>query len=861
MNIWSTMMGVLPIRKTSPDTVALTSFYGKNFIRRSEKAANDRPKWLTNELIARGIDTTDHTITDLKFANCFDPTQTVPRDYSAIAQRLTGFTANQVTYTFDINKVDEIYGAEAVATAAKAETVVVGKDATAVYEMDHASQVYRRTANKFEPVGTLPELLQLDLTRAPREFTELSMMGKSIPLGLIFGYYFGLEGALKLFKTPYRVYDAAERVVTQPTDLVVKLADAKLVISPDTPAQALIFNGFEPYLKVARDFTQRDLNQPDVYLNLIQKNGLTVRYLNELDNMDQLFVDPITERILRKMHEPVTFKGLLRRANELLTTDQHPEETDLSYMHIFGMQRVPGAIYTELTRALRDYRNKPGTRKKFELPNNAVWQSITQDPSVMPASDGNPIQSIKEADVVTFGGNGGRSRRSMVKRTRKYHESDLGVISEATVDSGDVAITAYLTSNPVFDDVDGLVKPMPKDQLDVNQMLSSYAALAPGSTFDDSKRVNFVNTQHGSGIAAVGYEVTGLRTGYEKVVAHRTNDNQAVTAEADGRVLVATEELVTVEYTPVTGDPYVKSYKVGRYFGRHEGSIYPHDITANVKAGDTIKANDVLTYNSKFFEPDLINPKQVNWKAGVIARTALIEGVDTLEDTNALSEDLALKLTAEITKTKTVTVRFDQAVHNLVQKGDLVDPETILCTIEDALTATSDVFTDLSMDTLQAISNQVPKAKMKGVIDRIEVFYNGVKEDMSPSVLALVNQGDRNRKRESAVSPELMADHGRVDSSLRIDGKPVELDTVVIRIYISKHVGSIGGDKFVFANQLKTTTRRVLIGRNVSKDGGKIDAVFGKVSVDARIVLSCYKIGTTNTLCRLIAEKCRAVLQ
>ena len=269
----------------------------------------------------------------------------------------------------------------------------------------------------------------------------------------------------------------------------------------------------------------------------------------------------------------------------------------------------------------------------------------------------------------------------------------------------------------------------------------------------------------------------------------------------------------------------------------------------------------MLTYNSKFFEPDLINPKQVNWKAGVIARTALIEGVDTLEDTNALSEDLALKLTAEITKTKTVTVRFDQAVHNLVQKGDLVDPETILCTIEDALTATSDVFTDLSMDTLQAISNQVPKAKMKGVIDRIEVFYNGVKEDMSPSVLALVNQGDRNRKRESAVSPELTADHGRVDSSLRIDGKPVELDTVVIRIYISKHVGSIGGDKFVFANQLKTTTRRVLIGRNVSKDGGKIDAVFGKVSVDARIVLSCYKIGTTNTLCRLIAEKCRAVLQ
>lgn len=375
----------------------------------------------------------------------------------------------------------------------------------------------------------------------------------------------------------------------------------------------------------------------------------------------------------------------------------------------------------------------------------------------------------------------------------------------------------------------------------------------------DGKRVAFTGIQHGSGIAANGYEVTGLRTGYEKVVAHRTNDNQAVAAEADGTVVVVTDDMVSVEYQD--GDrTYIKSYKVGRYFGRHEGSIYPHDVVSNVKTGDKVKANDILAYNSKFFEPDLINPKQVNWKAGVIAATALIEGVDTLEDTNAISESLAGKMVAEITKTKTVTVRFDQAIHNLVKVGDNVTPETILCTIEDALTATSDAFTDKSLETLQAISNQVPKAKIKGRIDRIEVFYNGDHDDMSDSVKALVEAADKLRRKESAVSPLLMAEHGKVDSNLRIDGKPVELDTIVIRIYISKDVGAIGGDKFVFANQLKTTTRRVLIGRNETMAGQPIDALFGKVSIDARIVLSCYKIGTTNTLCRLIAEKCRAVL-
>jgi 3D (Asp-Asp-Asp) domain-containing protein len=228
------------------------------------------------------------------------------------------------------------------------------------------------------------------------------------------------------------------------------------------------------------------MDKKDVYLNLIQKNGLTNRYLNELDLMDTMFVDPITERILKKMGEPITFRGLLRRANEMLTNDAHPRETDAFNQHIFKQQRIAGAVYTEMVRSIREYRNKPGTRKKLEMQQNAVWQLISQDPSVMPASNANPIQSMKEADVVTFGGEGGRSRRSMVKHTREYLESDIGLISEATVDSGDVAITSYMTANPIFEDIDGAIKNTPKRDLDISQKLSSYALLAPFSTYDRS---------------------------------------------------------------------------------------------------------------------------------------------------------------------------------------------------------------------------------------------------------------------------------------------------------------------------------------------------------------------------------------
>lgn len=375
----------------------------------------------------------------------------------------------------------------------------------------------------------------------------------------------------------------------------------------------------------------------------------------------------------------------------------------------------------------------------------------------------------------------------------------------------------------------------------------------------DAKRINFVNIQHGSGISAEGYEVTGLRTGYEKIVAHRTSNQQTNIAEANGKVVAVSGDLLTIEYSGKK-ETYTKSYKLGRYFGRHEGGIFPHDMTTKLKVGDSVKKNDVVTFNERFFEPDVFNPSQVNWKAGAMALVALIEGADTLEDSSAISPRLSKLLKTQITKEKVITVRFDQAVHGLVKPGDRVEPETILCTIEDSLTATSGAFTDKSLEHLQSISDQTPQPKITGVIDQIEVFYNGELDDMIESVRQVAMYGDRLRKKAAAVNPDRMALTGQVDSSLRIGGHPVEMDTIVIRVYITQDVPAIGGDKGVFANQMKSTFRNVMIGKNTTEDGTPLDGYFGKKSVDERIVLSVFKIGTANILCRLESERCQKIL-
>lgn len=375
----------------------------------------------------------------------------------------------------------------------------------------------------------------------------------------------------------------------------------------------------------------------------------------------------------------------------------------------------------------------------------------------------------------------------------------------------------------------------------------------------DDKRANFVGIQHGSGIAAIGYEVPPLRTGFEKVIAHRTDEGHANPAEADGVVKALDENILTITYGK--GDKaYDKSYFIGRRFGRLEGGVYPHDVVANVKVGDKVKEGDILAYNKNFFQPDIFNPKQVNWMAGVMANIVLLEGTDTLEDTSVITKSLSDKLSAFTTKVKCVTIRFDQAVHELVKVGDELTTESILCTIEDSLTATTDEFSKDSLSTLKGISAMAPRAKVNGVVDKIEVFYNGEMEDMSPSILAVARNGDRTRKKESAHSPTKLAITGKVNSSLRIEGKPVELDTIVVRIYITHLSPAIGGDKGVFANQMKTTFRRVAYGTNETFSGIKLDGIFGKKSVDDRIVQSIYQIGTVGTLSKLAAAECRKII-
>jgi hypothetical protein len=80
-------MGVLPIRKIAPDRVALTSYYGKTFVFRSEKKVNNYGWWLQNKITEIGLDTNDIRVVDLYPANVFDNEFKSPRQQHHLSFR------------------------------------------------------------------------------------------------------------------------------------------------------------------------------------------------------------------------------------------------------------------------------------------------------------------------------------------------------------------------------------------------------------------------------------------------------------------------------------------------------------------------------------------------------------------------------------------------------------------------------------------------------------------------------------------------------------------------------------------------------------------------------------------------------
>ena len=699
-------------------------------------------------------------------------------------------------------------------------------------------------------LGSLNDLLDNKLGKGPIEFATVMIMGKSISMGLVLGYKYGVRGLLRKLKADYRI-DREKRVFIKEDEYAIKFADASLIIKETDPEISMVLNGFNMYKRDITKYKLEDFDSKEVYLNVLDNYGMTIRYLKEIDLIFQMFIDPVTYELLQEMKEPTSVDGLLLRAVELLTTDEHPRETDMAYMRVKGYERLSEMVYRELIRSLRGYQNSPeGKSRKLELHPKAIWWNVLGDPSMSQVNQTNPVHNLREKEKISYSGLGGRDSKTMVRRTREFHPNDRGIISESSTDNNKVGVITYMTADPILKNLRGSANKLTEKD-GVSTQVSSTFLLSPSADRDEGKRVNFTGIQYAHTIAIEGNDIQPIRTGYENIVAHRSDSIYAGVAKQKGRVVEVTPVMLRVVYE----DKSEERFKLGKTIAKTPGMNLVHEMITDREVGYRFQANEVLCFNKGFFKRDIFDHKQVCFLMGAVSKVALAESTDTLEDSCAISKELSAKLSTKRTQLRNIIVSFEQSIRNLVTEGDQVEIDSPLCIIEDSITSENSLFDEESIQTLDLLSANVPKSEYRGVVERVEILYYGEVKDMSKNLANLAKKFDRIKKEtvETIGSDDTMTN--KIDDTVLIEQNKLNKNSLVVRVYITNIETMDTGDKGVFANQLKTTVGRVMTGVNETESGIPIDAIFGFKSVANRVVLSPQINGTNTGALKLIGKK------
>lgn len=458
-----------PIRKVSDHKASLTSYYGKLFITTSEQKKFNRSQYIQT-LINKF--TIDGTYTDVRYGQATSDIKQLPTEIKLLMERVQSFktTVNGRVIQLNLSKITQqdnklLFGSPGVSYDLNKQMFII--------------------ANKYHSTA---DVLKFSPNELPLSYAEVKILGEMMPVGFVLARSLGFSNLVKKLNVPVEKIEASKRIQLEPHQFQLRFGDERWVFDKRTLTERnrLILAGFLKYEKYLKQYSVYDFDTPDVYGAILAEENVTVRYERELDLIEELFVDPMTEELLVQMKEPTNINDLYIRATELLSTTDTVEEINMKDMVIKGYERIPGAVYQAMVQNLRQFKSKPITHKrKFTMKPDDALLLIANDPTIEVADEINPLHNLKEKSVVTFTGEGGRSRRSMVQRTRGYSDTDAGIISEATVDSVDVGITTYLSANPSLTSQTGSVNVVPANELNSADIYSTTGLLSPFLTHDD----------------------------------------------------------------------------------------------------------------------------------------------------------------------------------------------------------------------------------------------------------------------------------------------------------------------------------------------------------------------------------------
>lgn len=646
------------------------------------------------------------------------------------------------------------------------------------------------------------------------------------------------------------------KYVPQPNDIHIRFADRVLHFNRYPLQKSLIVAGLANYDLTS--YSMSEFEGKDVYFRILADEGTSTNYLKGIDDFYDLFIDNITYSVLKMMKEPTNVRDLLIRCAVLLSTTDHlPPSSGLNH-RIRGYEQFAAILCNEMSRSFANFRSHKGLGNKFTINPDAVYLRIIQNATMLPAELGSPMEDMKLKAEVSYAGIGGRTAESFVVNDRRFDESDTGVIGEATVDNGKAGMAATLSYNPNIKGTLGIVQPTEdKNKIEPSQLWTTTALVFPCSTNDDTKRINFINIQSSHLVPVKQYDRLRVRTGYERIVAHRCSRIFAGVAEEDGKVTKIDDKAKLVEVTYKSGRKDVFTF--GESYTEFQSFEVTNRVALDVKMGQSFKKGDIITHNTDYFHKDH-DTGQVDFSIGSLANVALMESDATTEDSCEISERLSKKLTMYPTNERVVVLSAKSLVHYCAKVGDHVIPTDNLMIFEES-PMTQSMFTadDDTLSMIADLNKATPHANHQGEIVKIDAYYGCEIKDMSPTLQPIVKAAVDEKIRRSKLASETdKADEYPTSSIIAKDSKykgtMFTEDTVMLIFHIKEAIPHGTGDKLVLCNQLKCTCCGVFPKKLYTESGVEVDMLFSARAMNKRIVLSAPLTGIASRILERVED-------
>lgn len=477
----------LPIRKTSPTEVLLSSYSGKLFIEKNAMQKNNPSIWLSKTI------SIDDRFTNIILKRNKPHSLDLIKDYTMFGNTINRFIYDGISFTFDYkNRLslipDMVMSDKVKELESSRDMVFIGVKGNTNYYMKKDGTIVTTTSNNLDSLkevgSNIYSFLNINIKNQPSEFASINIYNKNIPLGIVLLYYVGLDKLLEMVGTKKRFYTKEENYKVLDTEFSVELDDGRLVFDKSDRKVMMLFSGIPK--EISKSLAVDELSNKTSISSIFNIMELSIAYSTQIDSIEDGYIDNITRDTLAEMGEPTDIHHLLLRAVELLIDDNYKNPNNITENSIVRYERIPGMVHKTLNNAVKTYNTKNVlSRTRLSVDPYAVWKMIGDDSTSMLITNNNPIDTIKQRDNVTFLGEFGRSKITMTIASRIMTPEEVGIISEASPDSGDSGINVYLTHSAAIGNLRGMLNPIDMKDHTINKALSTTNILNPFVINDD----------------------------------------------------------------------------------------------------------------------------------------------------------------------------------------------------------------------------------------------------------------------------------------------------------------------------------------------------------------------------------------